>query len=308
MRQFETGFAGHIAGPATSLCWCWQVTRQDGLIFGFTDHDRALIFDGVTFEAASGFSGTEIESSLGLSVDNMDVEGALSSDAITESDIASGLYDDAAITLYRVNWQNVHERAVIKRGNIGEVTRGAIAFQAEFRGLAHKLQQTIGRTFQYGCDAALGDARCGVNLNAPDNKGTGTVATASGRTFQADGLSAFPHDRFSRGVLTWETGGNAGQKIKVKVHKSQGGTVELTLWREPVNPITPGDAFTVRAGCPHTFGACKVKFNNGANFRGFPHMPGNDFVMGYARQGEQENDGSPTAKLSIFDNDIWSKQ
>ncbi|MEP1934946.1 MAG: DUF2163 domain-containing protein [Roseibium sp.] len=292
MRTFGTAFAAHIAGDATTLCWCWQVTRADGSMLGFTDHDRTLSFGGVTFEAASGFSGTEIESSLGLSVDNMEVEGALSSDAIREADIAAGLYDDAEIILFRVNWQDVAQRETIKRGNIGEVTRGELAFQAEFRGLAHRLQQTIGRTFQFGCDARLGDSRCGVDLESASNKGNGTIVDVAGLAITASGLGAFAADRFARGVLTWTTGANAGQKIKIKAHKAESGTVQLRLWRTPVAAMETGDTFTVRAGCPHTFDACKAKFNNHLNFRGFPHISGNDFVLSYARQDEQDNDGS----------------
>jgi hypothetical protein len=34
-----------------------------------------------------------------------------------------------------------------------------------------------------------------------------------------------------------------------------------------------------------------AKFANGLNFRGFPHIPGNDFVLSYARAGN-DNDGS----------------
>lgn len=296
MRQFAQGFADHIAGAATSLCWCWQVTRADGVVMGFTDHDRPLSFGGVSFEAASGFAGTEIETSLGLSVDNMDVDGALSSEAITEADIAAGLYDDAEIILYRVNWQDVSQRAVIKRGNIGEVTHGELMFQAEFRGLAHRLNQTIGGTFQFGCRATLGDSQCGVDLSASSNTGTGTVTAVSERVFQASGLVSFSSDHFSRGALTWLTGPNAGHTAQVKRHRSEGGITELTLWRAPVEGIGAGDTFSITAGCPHTFEACKAKFNNGVNFRGFPHIPGNDFVLSYARKDEQENDGSAYVK------------
>lgn len=292
MRRFQSGLAAHLAQGATTLCWCWKVTRQDGLQMGFTDHDRPLMFDGVTFAAATGFSGTEIESSLGLSVDNMDVEGALSSDAITEADIAAGLFDDAEIVLYRVNWQDVACREVIKRGNVGEVTRGEVTFQAEFRGLAHRLNQTIGRTFQYGCDAVLGDARCGVDLTTAANKGMGAVTAVADRVVQVSGLDGYAHDHFSRGLLTWGSGANTGQTVKVKAHKATGGSVELTLWRAPSEPVQPGDAFTVLAGCPHTFDACKAKFANAENFRGFPHIPGNSFILSYAKQDEQENDGS----------------
>ena len=35
-----------------------------------------------------------------------------------------------------------------------------------------------------------------------------------------------------------------------------------------------------------------AKFANGVNFRGFPHMPGNDFVTAIARSGDPANDGA----------------
>ncbi|MBO6759203.1 MAG: DUF2163 domain-containing protein [Roseibium sp.] len=296
MRRFSDDFAAHIAQGATTLCWCWRVTRKDSVRMGFTDHDRALVFDGVSFEPLSGFSGTEIESSLGLAVDNLDVEGALSSDAITEGDIAAGLYDDAEIVLFRVNWQDVSQREILKRGSIGEVSRGELAFQAEFRSLAHRLQQTVGRTYQFGCDAVLGDARCGVNLEDPAFKGTGAATSVSERVVQVSGLDGFADDHFSQGRLTWQTGENEGQTVKVKAHQNDGAMVEITLWQRPVNPIAAGDTFTVLAGCPHTFEACQAKFDNAVNFRGFPHIPGNDFVLGYARQNEEDNDGSPIVR------------
>lgn len=259
---------------------------------GFTDHDQALEFGGVVYRASSGFTGTELEAGLGLSVDNMDVEGALSSEAITEEDIAAGRYDNAEIQLFRVNWQDPAQRVLLRRGNIGEVTRGALAFQAEFRSMAHRLQQTVGRTFQYGCDAVLGDERCGVDLAAPEYKVSGTVTSAAERTFAVSGLELFEADHFSRGLLLWETGGNAGARVKVKAHKAGHDYVELSLWQLPAFPIVAGDTFTVTAGCPHTFDACRDKFANAANYRGFPHIPGNDFVLSYARQDEQDNDGS----------------
>ena len=40
----------------------------------------------------------------------------------------------------------------------------------------------------------------------------------------------------------------------------------------PFAPMT-GDAFTVYAGCDHTQGTCQNRFNNLANFRGFPYVP-----------------------------------
>ena len=56
--------------------------------------------------------------------------------------------------------------------------------------------------------------------------------------------------------------------------------------------IAAGDDFTATAGCDKRFATCHNRFNNAVNFRGFPHIPGNDFVIRYPVQGEPGNDGS----------------
>ena len=63
----------------------------------------------------------------------------------------------------------------MRRGAIGQVRRGRLAFVAEVRSLAHVLNQTVGRTFQHACDAELGDARCGVDLDDPAYRAAGSV-------------------------------------------------------------------------------------------------------------------------------------
>ena len=63
-----------------------------------------------------------------------------------------------------MNWAEVSERVLMRRGAIGQVRRGQLGFVAEVRSLAHVLNQTVGRTFQHACDAELGDARCSVDL------------------------------------------------------------------------------------------------------------------------------------------------
>jgi uncharacterized phage protein (TIGR02218 family) len=56
-------------------------------------------------------------------------------------------------------------------------------------------------------------------------------------------------------------------------------------------PLAAGDTFTVTAGCDKHFDTCVAKFNNAVNFRGFPHIPGNDFVVRYPVSGEPGHDG-----------------
>ena len=65
----------------------------------------------------------------------------------------------------------------------------------------------------------------------------------------------------------------------------------IELWQPFARAILPGDTFTVTAGCDKQFATCQAKFDNAVNFRGFPHIPGNDFVTAIARPGNPANDG-----------------
>jgi len=280
MKTLSPQFAAHLASGATTLCWCWRLTRRDGTHLGFTDHDRQLIFDGTTFEAASGFTASEIKDTVGLAVDNLEVTSAITSDALVEADLAAGYYDDAAVEIFRVNWSDPAQRALMRSGSLGEVRRSGIAFSAEVRGLAHYLQQPKGRLFQYTCDASLGDARCAVNAKAPTFQGLGTVlAVTSARQFAASGLASFATGWFTRGLLTFTSGAAVGQQIEVKSHTMTAGTVSIELWSAARLPLIANQTFVITAGCDKHLRTCASKFANAANFRGFPHMPGNDFLV-----------------------------
>lgn len=282
MRTLPEGLAEHLQGGATTLCHCWRLETRKGEVMGFTDHDRALTVDGTHYEADAGFTATEIESSLGLSVDNLEASGALSSDRLSEARLAAGDFDDATIEVWRVNWQDVRQRVLLRKGNLGEVTRGRNFFSAELRGLAHVLNQPRGRLFQYGCDATLGDARCGINLSLAAFTAKAVIAEAlDRRSFTISGADSYAESWFDHGTLAFLSGANAGREGQIKFHRLRGAAVTLELWQELSVAPGVGDLLQLRAGCDKQFATCRAKFGNGANFRGFPHMPGDDFVMAY---------------------------
>ena len=292
MKTLPAGLATMLASGVTTLATCWRVERRDGTIFGFTDHDRTLSFAGVDYLPDTGFTRSEAEASLGLAVDTNEVEGALSSDAITEADIALGLWDDAAVEIWAVDWSDVANRVIKRKGTLGEIIRGDLYFSTEMRGLAQKLQQNRGRTYGRICDATLGDARCGVDLSNPARNGDGTVSTvADDRLIVATGLGAFDPGFFTLGLLTWVSGANAGASVEVRRHAvDTAGEVTLTLWEKAARPIAAGDLFGVAQGCDKTYSTCVSGFANAVNFRGFPHIPGNDFALSTVKS-DQTNDG-----------------
>lgn len=280
MRTLPAGLADHLATGATTLCHCWRVTLTSGERMGFTDHDRVLTFDGTTFDAESGFTATEMESSLGLSIDNLEASGALSSARISETRIAAGDFDDAQVEIWRVNWQDVSQRVLLKRGYIGEIARGQYYFSAELRGLSHVLNQQKGRLFQHSCDAVLGDSRCGINLSSAAYSAIAQVVGVDNmRVLRVTGLGTFARGFFAAGTAEFTSGVNLGRKWQIKFSRIRTSYQEIELWQPLAQPAAVGDYVRVKAGCNKQFDTCKSKFNNVVNFRGFPHIPGNDKIM-----------------------------
>lgn len=280
MRPLPSPLQSQLDGGNTTLAWCWRLTRADGQVFGFTDHDRALVFDATTFEPESGFSASDLAEAADLAVDAQDAEGVLRSGRITETDILDGRWDGAEVEVWRVDWADPANRVLLRRGAVGEIRRGSAAFVAEMRSLAHVLNQPVGRMFQASCDAALGDARCGVDLTDPAWRGTGTVLSVGRpRAFVAAGLSGFAPGLFALGVLEWTGGANAGRRAAVARHEAGTAGTALVLADEPLRAIAEGDAFSVTAGCDKRIETCAGVFANVPNFRGFPHIPGQDTLL-----------------------------
>lgn len=283
MKSLLPALQAHLDDGTTTLAWCWRITRADGVVMGFADHDRTLLFAGTDFEPESGLSASEIRAGSDLAVDSQDAQGALTSDRITETDIIDGRWDNALVEVWRVNWQAPSQRVLLRRGSIGELRRGRVAFVAEVRSMAHVLGQTVGRVYQGTCDAALGDERCRLDLSDPAYTGTGAVVDPiRDRAFTASGISGFAGGWFAFGSLEWTSGPNAGRAAEIMLHELASGVVTLTLLEAPVRPVAGGHVFNIRAGCDKRAETCAGKFANIVNFRGFPHIPGQDTVIRYA--------------------------
>ncbi len=257
---------------------------------GFTDHDRDLFFDGVIFRASAGLSATEAENGLGLSVATSEAAGALSDDSLSESDLLNGLYDNASVETWLVDWTDAQDRTLLDVATMGEVRRGERAFSAELRSSAHFFDQTQGRAFQRSCNADLGDARCKVGLGA--FVASGLVAEFSGGVLTLDLEGAFDSGFFANGRLRFSNGANSGVAATIKSHRQENGLrAAIALWTPPGGAIAPGDAVSLTAGCDKSASTCQGKFGNIVNFRGFPHMPGNDRVIAYPNSRSQAMDG-----------------
>lgn len=272
MRTISAGLNTHLQSETTSLATCWKATLKNATVYGFTDHTENITYNGVVYQSSTGYTPTNITTTENLSVDNLEVVGMLSASSIADADIEAGLWDYAEIEIFQVNYKDLTQGALLQRkGWLGEVRTGKTVFTAELRGMAQKLQQTVGELYQPTCRATLGDARCGKNLTAFTF--TGTVQTVtSNRQFTDAGLVQ-ADAYFDYGLITWTGGLNVGLSMEVKTY-----TVGSVLLQLPMPySVQVGDSFSIVAGCgKRIIEDCKTKFNNVVNFRGEPYFPGTD--------------------------------
>ena len=273
-------FAAHLASGHTTVARCWTLSRADGQVMGFTDHDEDILFDGITFRADTGLTARALQQTTGLALDNSEGFGALSDLAVTEADIEAGRYDGAEVEAWLVNWADPTDRLLQFRGRIGEITRANGAFRAELAGLSEILNTAQGRVHQTPCTAVLGDASCGVDLNDPTFSGTGTVdAVEEQKLLTMSGLSAYTANWFRRGRLTVTSGAAAGLIGVVKADTKSGGIHTVELWEGLRAAIAVGDTVRLDAGCDKRATTCREKFANIVNYRGFPDIPGDNKLL-----------------------------
>lgn len=284
----------HLRTGHTHVCQAWAISRDDGVVMGFTDHDRPLTFEGITFAADSGMTARALSQGTGLAVDNTEAVGILTAASITEADIAAGRYDNAGVTIWQVQWDNVAARQVRFRGTLGEITREGGAFRADLRGLSEALNQPQGRSYLKTCAAVLGDAACGVNITT-DAQFVAEVEiyrASAGQVFDVATPVPFNDRWFEGGLVQGLTGSAAGLRGLVKQDRLADGRRVLTLWQPLQVAVQPGDLIRLVAGCDKRAITCRDKFSNLINFQGFPHIPGDDWMLAVPRSGGTNTGGS----------------
>ena len=277
MKTISANLAAHLTWEVTTLATCWKITRRDGVILGFTDHIRDLEIDDVIYRAASGYTRTAIRSTADIAVDNLDVESVFSDDGITEAELHASRYDFAEIRMFLVNYQDLSQGILkLRRGWLGEVSIRDGMYVAELRGMAQKLQMTVADVYTPDCSADLVDARCGIDLAALEE--SSSVSSVTSDT-SIETTLAQATGWYDGGELTWTAGANADQTVAVRHWDADAGT--LTLFLPTLYAVQTGDAFIIRPGCDKSFATCMAKYDNAINFRGFPHVPGNDQILRY---------------------------
>ena len=262
-----------LDGELTSIAMCWRLERMDGAGLALTSHDRAIMSEGVAHQPAPGMNPAAITRRLGIDAHSSEVAGALSADALESDDLALGRWDGANVSLTAVDWQD--ENAVpisLLRGEIGGVSIEGDGFSADLTGAAAKLDQPVCPSTSAECRAEFGDKRCRVDL-----AGTSEVARIVAMNGGELTFDRAIEQKFVLGRLRYMAGANCG--VSTVILAVDGGVV--TVRDLPRAEVESGCRVEIREGCDKRFQTCVDRFANAANFRGEPHLPGNDLLTRY---------------------------
>lgn len=261
--------------PLMTAAICWRLERRDGVVLGFTTHDRDLDIDGLRYRAAPGMLPSSISLTDGFDADALEVKGALSSAAISDRDLRAGRWDGAAVQILMVDWADpMGARQQIARGELGEVSINDNQFEVQIRGPATMLERPVVEQTSPECRADLGDARCRVDMASR------TVLTRVSDVRAEDQLevtATVATGIYDYGRLRWIGGANSG--LVSPILSAEG--VVIHLREPPPFPARAGDLIELRQGCDKRLATCVSRFANAANFRGEPHLPGLDLLTRY---------------------------
>jgi uncharacterized phage protein (TIGR02218 family) len=260
-------FSSELEGVSTY----WRVARRDGVTLGFTSHDRDIWLDGTLHRAAPGMLPSAVRRTADLSADSVEIQGALTHDAISADDLSAGLFDGALVELGIVDWE-AGDVATLYRGEIGAISEEAAGFSAELLSAKAQLDSDLVPRTSPTCRAQFCGPGCTLSAARLTHElRVATIDLSANALSFGGGPTA---GQFADGSLRWVDGPQAGQSNSVVA--VDGSMLVLERALDP--GIAVGHLARVREGCDHTIASCAGRFANSINFQGEPFLPGNDIL------------------------------
>lgn len=261
--------------------YCTRVTRTDGRVLRFTSWPYSITFNGERFEPQDSVNAAALGAKEGVSLQETEVSGVLSSEKITEEDLYAGRFRGARVYQFRVDPYDPSAGELTPISFIiGEVEFDYEVWRAELQSSLYALDRAIGNVISKQCSAVFGGPRCRRDLGDVTYTdvlvATVTDARKEFRAQLSDIPGGLANDTFRHGVIEWTFGANLGERSPVRSY--QDVDRRFVLMRKTKFDISVGDTFTVIAGCDHTVAAC-TSYGNLLNFQGEPDVPGPDRIL-----------------------------
>ena len=271
-----------VVAPYETAAWCVRIECTSGTLVRLTPYPLDLkMSNEAVYLTDAGYEATTYHATATLTPSAIDIEGIAGLAGISRDEIASGIFDNARVKIFKCNYLNpVEDYEPITAGFFGKVTLQDDRYRVEGMSLIDALNQSVGRTYSAPCQRTFGDAGCTVDLTTLDV--TGTLTHITGPSVFRDSARAEALDYFAAGTIAFTSGPNAELKpLEIKAYAADGTitTHEPTYFNPSV-----GDDYILIPGCRKRLDDCRDKWDNVVNFFGFPHIP---TTTTYSKVGNQ---------------------
>lgn len=247
-----------------TLARLWRIKRVDGEVFGFTNFEQDVVFNGITYQSNVGLETTAVNIESSLNVDNLDLVGVINSDSITEQSLEMGLWDSAEVDIFEFDYMKGVQAGVfiVISGYMGDIKLKQFTYNSQIRGITLPLQSESGRIFTPGCGWILGDSNCTVNLEEYKKSFISDGTEERRNQLKVNNLT---ENYYQGGHVKFTSGNNESFIIEIKENSDN----LISLQRAYPFNLENGDTFDIYPGCNKTEETCYNKYNNMKNFGGF---------------------------------------
>ncbi|QXK92102.1 DUF2163 domain-containing protein [Neoehrlichia mikurensis] len=262
----------HLSQNIITIAYCWKIILKNNSIIGFTNHDKDLIINNITYHAKSGTQIHPINFNI-ISEGQTKIESVINSDLIDVSDIIHGKYDSSHVEIFIINYENISQGILtLFTGIIHKITLNNDKFIAELKGLSNILSHNITNVFSPQCRAQFCDNQC---KSKKEKFTVISVITNIIHNNMFEDINLLCIDNYYKyGTVTFLTGKNLNISLSVISNKDK----YIQLAKSPPYPMYINDKYSIIAGCDKNYTTCHNKFNNTKNFRGEPHIPDTNTV------------------------------
>lgn len=269
--------------PYQSSATCVRIECVNGTVVRITDYPFDLTMSNATvYKTDYGYSPTAVTSTTTLAPSAMDLEGICAVGGVSRDALASGVFDNARVFIFRTNYFSpVEDYEPLASGFFGKTTLEDDKYRIEGLSLVDCLNQSIGATYTAACANTFGDAGCGITLSLVDVVGAVTHVTSA--YVIRDSSRSEAADWFGAGTIAFTTGLNAGLKpLEIRSYAADG---TITTFDPFYFPVEVGDTFVMIPGCRKRLEDCRDKWENVAVTSGshaFKSVPNKGGFFGFS--------------------------
>lgn len=275
-----------VVAPYQTAATCVRIECVNGTVIRITNYPFDLVMSNATvYKTDAGYEPSSHSATSSFSPSALDLEGIAEVGSLTNDQLASGVFDNARVFIFKCNYLSpVEDYEEVLSGFFGKTTKEDERYSAECISIVDALNQSFGYSYTTACSNTFCDSGCGITKALVQK--TGTLSAVSSRFVVRDAARTEADDWFGGGTIEFSTGDNAGLKpLEIRSYLADG---TITTFDPFYYTPAIGDAYILTPGCRKRLVDCRDKWGNVAvtsgthalksdpnsgGFFGFPDVP-----------------------------------